>query len=290
MPSVRSIDECQIFHDGTVSEPRLLHPEGVAVDKRGDIWCGGELGQIYRISDDGTTLEVMASTGGFILGIAFDQRGLLYACDLKHKCVFRFDPESNDLTTFASGEPHRAMNIPNWPVVDAARNVLYVSDSYDAREHGPGIWRFDLDTGDGTLWYDQPLSFANGMALTGDGTTILVAETFGHRISSIPVNPDGTAGERETVVDLGEALPDGLAVDAEGNVYIACYEPSQIMRLRPTSELETFVSDPTAHTLCHPTNCAFRGDQLFIANLGRWHITTMTTDAPGLQLPIFSTV
>jgi gluconolactonase len=290
MPPVRSIEECQIFHDGTVTEPRLLHPEGVAVDKRGDIWCGGELGQIYRISDDGTILQVMASTGGFILGIAFDQRGLLYACDLKHKCVFRFDPESNDLSTFASGSSHQAMKVPNWPVVDAARNVLYVSDSHDAREHGPGIWRFDLDTGDGALWYDQPLSFANGMVLTRDGSAMLVAETFGHRISKIPVNPDGTAGERVTVVELGEALPDGLAIDVEGNVYIACYEPSQIMRLRPTGELETFVSDPTAHTLCHPTNCAFRGDQLFIANLGRWHITTLTMDASGLQLPVSSTV
>jgi gluconolactonase len=290
MPPVRSIDECRIFHDGTITEPRLLHPESVAVDQHGDIWCGGELGQIYRISGDGTTLEVEATTGGFILGIAFDQRGLLYACDLKHKCVFRFDPESNNLTTFASGNEHQAMRVPNWPVVDAGRNVLYVSDSYDSQEHGPGIWCFDLDSGDGELWYDKPLSFANGMALTGDGTALLVAETFGHRISRIPVNPDGTAGERETVAELGDVLPDGLALDVEGNVYIACYEPSQIMQLRTTGDLETFVWDATAHTLCHPTNCAFRGDQLFIANLGRWHITTVKTDAPGLQLPVSPTV
>jgi sugar lactone lactonase YvrE len=289
MPPFLSIDECQIFHDGTVTEPRLLHPEGVAVDRHGDIWCGGELGHIYRISGDGTNLEVMASTGGFILGIAFDSRGRLYACDLKHKSVFRFDPENNDLTTFASGNEHQEMRVPNWPVVDAGRNALYVSDSYDSNEPGPGIWRFDLDTGEGALWYDQPLSFANGMALTGDGSAILVTETFGNRISQIRVNPDGTAGERGTVVELGDVLPDGLALDVEGNVYIACYEPSQIMRLRTTGDLETFVSDPQAHTLCHPTNCAFRGNQLFIANLGRWHITTVTTATPGLRLPVTPT-
>jgi sugar lactone lactonase YvrE len=288
MSPVRSIDECQIFHDGTVTEPRLLHPEGVAVDQHGDIWCGGELGQIYRISGNGASLEVMASTGGFILGIAFDHRGLLYACDLKHKCIFRFDPQSGTLITFASGNEHQTMKVPNWPVVDAGRNVLYVSDSYNSLEPGPGIWRFDLDTGEGELWYDKPLSFANGMALTEDGKSILVAETFGHRLSRIPVHPDGTAGEKETVVELGDVLPDGLAVDAQGNVYIACYEPSQILRLRHSGDLETFVSDPTAHTLCHPTNCAFRDDQLFIANLGRWHITTIKTEIPGVTLPASS--
>jgi gluconolactonase len=288
MPPVRSIDDCYIFHDGTVTEPRLLHPEGVAIDQQGNVWCGGELGHIYRLSPDGTTLDVLATTDGFILGIAFDADGQLYACDLKHRCVFRFEPQTGRLTTFTSGNDDRTFRTPNWPVVDSRLNVIYVSDSRADTESGPSIWRFDLETGEGGPWYDAPLSFANGMALTADGTAIFVAETFAHRVSRIEVNPDGSAGERETVIEMGNIFPDGLAFDESGNLYIACYEPSQIMRLTPDGELETYVSDPTAHTLCHPTNCAFRGDQLFVANLGRWHITTLKMEAPGLTLPISS--
>ena len=286
MNPVLPLDRCRAFYDGTVSEPRLLHPEAVAVDPEGNVWCGGELGQIYRIPADGSRLEEMASTGGFTLGIAFDAAGRLYTCDLKHRCVFLYDPASGALEEFARFDTDRATGPPNWPVVDARRNVLYVSESFGPDEPGPGVWRFDLDSGAGGLWLDRPLAFANGMALSGDANALYVAETFGRRILRIPIGADGTPSEPETVVELSGALPDGLALDRDGVLYIACYEPSQVLRLRQDGALELFVADPEAHMLCHPTNCAFRGNQLFIANLGRWHVTVVETAATGLVLPV----
>lgn len=285
MPPVLSIDKCRVFHDGTVTEPRLLHPEGVAVDREGYVWCGGELGQIYRISADGSALEERASTGGFTLGIALDASGKVYTCDLKHRAVFRFDPESDELVPFAQLGVG-ASGPPNMVVVDTRRNVLYVSESAGPVPPAPGIWRFDLDTGEGGLWYDRPLAFANGMALADDGNSLYVAETFARRIIRIAIDADGNPGEVQTVVHLEHELPDGLALDTAGNLYIACYEPSRILRLRPDGTLEVFVDDPEAHTLCHPTNCAFRGSELFIANLGRWHITVVETDIEGVPLPV----
>ena len=286
MTGIIPIDDCRIFNDGTVSEPRLLHPEGVAIDADGNVWCGGELGQIYRISADGDTLEEMASTGGFTLGIAFDARGRLYTCDLKHKSVFRYDPATGGLAEFATFGVRRVTGPPNWPVVDTRRNALYVSESNGPEAPGPGIWRFDLDTGEGGLWYDRPLAFANGMALAADGDALYVAETFGHRISRIPIDADGAPGEAETVVETPGSLPDGLALDRAGTLYIGCYEPSRILRARPGEAPEILLADPTAHTLCHPTNCAFRGSELLIANLGRWHVTAVDVGAEGLPLPV----
>jgi gluconolactonase len=286
MDSVLALEQCRAFYDGTVSEPRLLHPEGVAIDADGNVWCGGELGQIYRIAADGSTLEEMATTGGFTLGIAFDTAGRLYTCDLKHRCIFRYDPASGLLDEFARFDAGRSTGVPNWPVVDVRRNMLYVSESSGPAEPGPGIWRFDLDSGAGGLWLDRSLTFANGMALAADGNAMYVAETFGRRILRVPINPDGTASEPDTVVQLDNALPDGLALDRAGALYIACYEPSQILRLGRDGTLEIFVADPEAHMLCHPTNCAFRGNELFIANLGRWHVTVVKTPTTGLVLPI----
>jgi sugar lactone lactonase YvrE len=276
MIPIHDITEARIVHDGTVSIPRLLHPEGIAIAADGAIWCGGELGHLYRISPDGKTLEERACTGGFILGVAFDAAGRLYACDLAHRTVYRYTPDTNELAPFATGRPDRPLGVPNGPVVDTARNALYVSESANP---GPGIWRFDLDTGEGDLWVRDDLAFANGMALT-------VAETFGRRITRFPINADGSAGEPELVVETPGVLPDGLALATDGTLVIACYEPSRILALTPDGVLETLLDDPEAHTLCHPTNTAFRGSELLIANLGRWHVTALATNLTGVPLPI----
>lgn len=274
--SLLSRGRATVFFDGIFTEPQLNHPEGIAIDREGNIWCGGERGEIFRIAQDGSTIEQLATSGGFTLGLAFDQDGKLYSCDLRHRAVYRLDPASGSFMRFADGDGKgRKMRTPNSPVVDAANRYLYVSDSFDSEQEGPGIWRFDILTGEGSMWYDQPLRFANGLAFAPGGNALYVAETFARRVSRIPFMPDGTAGTKETVVEL-DALPDGLAVDAAGRLYICCYEPSLIYRYASGDGLELLYYDEEAHTLCHPTNCAFRGKDLFTSNLGRWHITRLS--------------
>jgi gluconolactonase len=178
------------------------------------------------------------------------------------------------------------LQVPNFPVVDTGRNCLYVSDSQGSGKTGPSVWRFDLETGEGGVWYDRPLTFANGMALSPDRANLYVVETFARRVSRIPIRQDGSPGEAETFVAGIDRLPDGLAFDVEGNLYISCYEPSRLYCARPDGRLELLIDDPEAHTLCHPTNCAFRGADLFTANLGRWHITRIDVGIEGVKLPV----
>lgn len=271
--TVLPFDRGSVFYDGTMTEPQLNHPEGIAIDKDGYIWCGGEKGEIYRIDPDGSSMIQVASTGGFTLGLTFDEDGMLYTCDLKHQCVFRLNPANGELIRFAEGNGRgQNIRVPNVPVVDLQRGCLYVSDSFDTKEAGPGIWRFDLKSGQGDLWYADALRFANGIVLSPEGDALFVAETFKQSIGRIPILADGSAGAIEPVVQI-DALPDGLTMDSNGRLYICCYEPSLIYRLTGMEKLELVYYDPTAHMLCHPTNGAFRGDDLFVSNLGRWHIT-----------------
>ena len=285
MDPILSLDNAEVFFDGIFSEPRLRHPEGIAIDASGDIWCGGETGEIYRIFADGSNIETVASTGGFILGLAFDDDQNLYACDMRHSAVFRLDTRTGDLVHFTSGGGGAKIRIPNFPVIDGPRNCLYVSDSYDPEEQGPGVWRFDLKSGEGGLWYDRAMTFANGMALSPDKDHLYVAESFAGRVMRIPIDEDGNPQEGELFVEGLERVPDGLAFDTVGNLYISCYEPSRIYRVNPQREIHLFIDDPIAHTLCHPTNCAFRGEELFTSNLGRWHITRIEARSEGLVLP-----
>jgi hypothetical protein len=43
-----------------------------------------------------------------------------------------------------------------------------------------------------------------------------------------------------------------LVFDAEGNLYVACYEPSQVLRVTPDGTVECLIRDEEAHLLCHP--------------------------------------
>ncbi len=284
MEPILPLERAAVFVDGMVGQPRLSHPEGIAVDRDGAIWCGGETGEIYRIAPDGSGFEVVASTGGFTLGMAFDAQGRLYTCDLGHKAVFRLDPPTRRLERF-SGDAATPLGAFNAPVVDTRRNCLYVSDSHGPDAPGPGVWRFDLDSGVGGPWYAAPTTFANGMALSPDRETLYLVETFARRVARIPIRADGSADTAAVFVAGIERLPDGLAFDIEGNLYISCYEPSRIFRASPDGRLQLLIDDPEAHTLCHPTNCAFRGTDLFTANLGRWHVTRIAVGIAGSPLP-----
>jgi gluconolactonase len=280
METVLDLGAARVFYDGILTEPRLDHPEGLAVHQDGSVWCGGECGQIFRIEADGSSIEQIASSDGFSHGMAFDAEDNLYVCDLKHAAVMRLDAKSGALETFADGAHGRRIRICNYPAFDA-EGRLYVSDSHAFKEPGPGIFRFDPD-GSGELWYSESINFANGLALYGD--YLYVAETFGHAIFRIPIEEDGSAGAREEVARLPGVLPDGLAFDTNGNLYVACYEPSQVLRVAPDGTVERLIQDEEAHLLCHPTNLAFRGSVLLTTNLGRWHITAIDTEVEGLPL------
>ena len=274
------ISKATIFADG------LDHPECVAVHPDGSVWAGGEAGQIYRISADGKSMEEVANTGGFILGLAFSPGATWLAiCDLGKKCVWKLDLQTFRLEIFADGADGHRFNIPNYAVFDKQGN-MYVSESGAFREVTGKLLKFSPG-GKGEIWHDGPFNFANGMALEPAERHLYIAASFLPGVERVAVLPDGSAGERSLFCTLPESVPDGLAFDAEGNLYVSCYAPNKIYKVAPGGETTVFVDDWEAHTLSNPTNIAFGGpnlDQLFAANLGRWHITKIDVGVKGLAL------
>lgn len=273
-PPVLPLDRARIFFDGQYSEPRIHHPEGVAIGPDGAVWCGNAEGDLLRIERDGSAIRKAATMGGFTLGLAFDGDGHLFACDQKSAAVWRLTVATGALERFTAP----GIRIPNYPVVDGARNCLYVSDSFGAGARGPGVWRYDLASGSGGLWWSEPMNFANGMALASDGTALFVIETFDRKVSRIAIGADGAATRRTDFVTDLAGYPDGLAFDDAGNLYVSCYNPSRIFRVDPAGRVELYIEDPTSELICHPTNIAFAGSTLYTANLGRWHLTSVATD------------
>ncbi|RUT32504.1 gluconolaconase [Arsenicitalea aurantiaca] len=273
---VLPMSAARVFFDGTFTDPRVAHPEGVAVHSDGSIWCGNEIGQLLRIPADGSRVELMAETGGFLLGIAFDLAGNCYACDLRHKAVFRYDAGSGAMERFT--EP--GILVPNFPVLDEANSHLYVSDSRGNGNIGPGIYRYDLATGKGGVWCDADFDFANGMCMDAEGRGLYVVQSDVQLLSYVPIEADGRAGEPRAIAENLDNVPDGVALAPDGTLYVSCYEPSRIYRLKPGGAPEIFIEDPHATTMAHPTNVALKGNRMYTANLGRWHITEI--DLEGL--------
>lgn len=276
-----SLSRLRVFADG------LDHPECVAVHPDGSIWAGGEAGQIYRIpTAGGRAEEVGRIDGGFILGLAFAPNlEWLLLCDLNHRALYRYELGSGQILLWARRAGRYQLQIPNFAVF-ASNGGVWVSDSGSASHPSGKILHFSAD-GNGTVWHPGPWWFANGLALDREEKNLYVVESFASRVRCISIMPDAIPGKIRNVCHLPHTVPDGLALAADGSLYIGCYQPSRIYCAPPCGRPRLLIEDWTAHALAHCTNLAFgsrRFNHLYIANFGRWHISELALASPGQPL------
>lgn len=272
------LDRIETFADG------LDHPEGIAVTQQGQIFVGGEAGQIYRIESD-DSFTIVADTGGFILGLSADADARLYAIDTVHKCVWRVEPDSGTTTVFARGPDDQAFRTPNWGAFDALGNY-YLTDSGTWGGGDGLIWRIPPGR-PAEVWHDGAVDFPNGCAVSPDGTTLFYVESLPGRICRIDIDPDGSAGMRTVLCELGDTVPDGVAITDDGALIIACYRPDVIHRWHPDDGLSVIAFDPRGTVIAAPTNVAFAGPDrslLVVPNLGRWHLSRGRFGIRGVSL------
>jgi gluconolactonase len=268
----------------------LDHPEAVAWGPDGRVYAGGEAGQLYRMGLADSICEQVAKVeGGFLLGLAHDADGNTYACDDRGPCVHRITPQGA-VSVYCNGNAEQRMRVPNYPVFDDAGN-LYVSDSGDWGKKNGWIWKIAPNGPGGgkqaEIWDRSASGFTNGMCLSADGKALYVVESSPPLISRIEIRPDGSAGKREVVVELPRTVPDGVAFDVNGDLYISLYNPNIIYRYTTKGELITLYDDWEQLMLVAPTNIAFGGADmktLIIASLCGWSVHTAPMGVAGLKL------
>lgn len=88
------------------------------------------------------------------------------------------------------------------------------------------------------------IAFPNGMAITPDNLTLIIAESYGKKLTSFDIAADGSLSNRRVWAALGDGVPDGICIDADGAVWYADVPNKRCMRVREGGEvLETVTCD-----------------------------------------------
>lgn len=260
----------------------LQHPEGVCWSAAEQaLYAGGEGGQLYRFGLDGGPAETVCTVpGASMLGLALDGDGAVYLCDVGNGCVQRV---TRDGRIARYGD---RIGYPNYPVFDSDGR-LWVTDSGGWGTATGGLVR--IDPGGRTTRVLDGLHFANGLAIRADH--LYLVESTWPRIARIPLaalvaagsEAPPAAGALETVLVLDRAVPDGLAFDAEGGLWIGCWQPNHVYRLDPDGTLDTVVDDWSGVHAPTPTNLAFAGPELDLLALASLGTTTVNACTPGVR-------
>jgi len=118
-------------------------------------------------------------------------------------------------------------------VVDGRGNAYVNSIGFDFRggEFSPGF--IALVTSDGsTRLVADGIAFPNGMAVTPDNQTLIVAESYAKRLTAFDIEEDGSLSNRRVWADLGDGVPDGICLDAEGAAWYADVPNQRCVRVR----------------------------------------------------------
>jgi gluconolactonase len=259
----------------------LDHPEGLAFDRNGVLWAGGEAGQIYRIEDG--VVRQAGSVGGFCLGITISSAQDLFICNTGLHALQQADRDGR-IRMSLDRVGDRRLITPNFSVFSPDGD-LYFSDSGNWNGGNGCVYR--LGRNGRAEWFAGPFFFANGLALSADGDALFVVESQRDRVLRVPIMPDGSAGEPEVYAAGLARIPDGAAFDQAGSLYVTCYATDCIYRVRTDRTVELYAFDPEGTILARPTNIAFGGTDgktMIAANLGRWHLTEIAVDQPGQLL------
>ncbi len=199
--------------------------------------------------------------------LCFDDEGNLLGSDMQH--IYK-STYGGDREIWVPNLPFRAgmRRLPTGEVVIAneARGALqkiYEDGSYETllqglrypngieigrdgfiylTEHdGQRVLRVDPDSGDFTVLSDGDLMAPNGISFNEDFTALYIAGFDGQQVIwRLPIDDQGNPGEMEIwAQDVGTGWLDGIGVDICGNVYIADYGNSKILRFNPDGEFDT---------------------------------------------------
>jgi sugar lactone lactonase YvrE len=191
--------------------------------------------EVVRTDLDGKS-EVVASVPGMPMGLGWlpDGRFLVVSCN--DGKLLRREPDGSMVThaDLAALSPFPWGDM----VVDGRGNAYVGNIGFEFGSAPPAEGSLALVTAGGEVrQVADGIEFPNGVAVTPDGATLILAESYGQRLTAFDIAADGSLANRRVWADLPGAYPDGICLDAEGAVWYADVPGQQCVRVREGGEV-----------------------------------------------------
>jgi sugar lactone lactonase YvrE len=190
--------------------------------------------EVLAVGPDGTS-EVVVRMQAFPFSLDWLPDGRLLISSAGDQAVLRREPDGS-LVTHADLSP---LSDRPWNelVVDGRGNA-YVNNigfHFGTEEVGSGI--VVLVTPDGSArQVAADVAFPNGMVVTPDNTTLILAESYANRLTAFDIEPDGSLSNRRVWAEVDDH-PDGICLDADGAVWYADVGTRRCVRVREGGEV-----------------------------------------------------
>lgn len=199
----------------------------------GRLWlCNWGTGEIVAMDEGGNSDVVLTVPAVLPYSIDWLPDGRLLVISGREGLLLRQEADGA-LTTHADLR-QLSKNPWNEIVVDGRGNI-YVNGGGPAPaqgEHfGPGTIVL-IGANGAVRQVAEDIAFANGIAVTPDNRTLIIAESHGRRLTAFDIAADGSLFNRRVWADLGNDYPDGICIDAEGCVWYADVPNRRCVRVR----------------------------------------------------------
>jgi sugar lactone lactonase YvrE len=191
----------------------------------GLLWFSDMLGEAVHTSTLGGALTTLELPGHSPSGLGFRPDGSLLIASAEDRQVLRYDGET--VVTIADLAGLVPASLGDMVVDDVGR--AYIGSQARA---GGVIVRLDPDeSATSATIVAEDLDFPNGMVITADRKTLIVAESIGRRLTAFTIGDDGGLSGRRVFADGLDGPPDGIALDAEGGVWTSMTLAHQFERI-----------------------------------------------------------
>lgn len=203
------------------------------------LWFSDLLGRrIYCYDYSRDEQKEVAYVGGQPSGLGHLSDGSLIVASMIDRLVLRYVDGKlsiyQDLASVCSSPL-------NDLVVDAHDRIYIGSFGFQAAYEEPTNARpsnlYLIDRNQAVSIVAEELLFPNGMAITPEGTRLIVAETFANRLTSFDIDAHGNLSNRALLCDLKNHAPDGLCIDQENNVWVGCPFSEEFLRVSPQGDI-----------------------------------------------------
>jgi sugar lactone lactonase YvrE len=183
-------------------------------------WTGG---RIVAVDDAGTT-EVVVEHPSLPMCFDFLPDGRLVVVSNQERALLTLEADGT-LAPYADLSALSSYGC-NDVVVDGLGRVWVNSPDFDfatgppAGQAQPGLVGLVTPGGEVRV-VAEDLAFPNGMAVTADGRTLVVADSYRHHLVGFIIGDDGSLSGRRVWADLGDHAPDGICLDVEGAAWYA---------------------------------------------------------------------